>query len=89
MKKIRVMPDYGFHALWNFESEDKGDIDPRSLPISVDLALQLESWASEYDKTLNQDYPPDSGFKTKELEVKFVASGYELAVMLSYQLEGY
>lgn len=87
MKSIKVMPDYECHALWHHKSELVGDIDPHDLPISDDLAEAFDSWAIEYDKTLNFDDPgnsKDMGFKNK---IEFAVKGYELAIRLKRELK--
>jgi hypothetical protein len=36
--------------------------DPEDLPISGDLAARIERWRTEYDDTMDHEYPPWSGF---------------------------
>jgi len=86
MRAIKVMPDYGCFPLWHNDDDDVGNIDPESLPISSLLASQLKDWAAEYDETLNQEYPPESCFSSKEIELRFLAKGYELASALNAEL---
>jgi hypothetical protein len=88
MNSIKVMPDYECHALWHYDSEKVGDVDPHSLGVSDELASDIDSWAVEYDTTLNQDNPAESGFPSKDEEVKFVTMGYELALRLKQELKG-
>jgi hypothetical protein len=83
MQTIKVMPDYECDPLW---VEGVGNMPPSSFPISDELATLLWDWSSEYDQTLNQEYPPESGFKTKEIEQAFVEKGKELALKLKAQL---
>lgn len=63
-----------------------GDIDPCELPISKELQLRLSKWASTYDETLDVDYPPNSGFKSEELEREFKREGERLAESLRNEL---
>ncbi len=87
---IKVMTDYHCHPLWNVGSSGPYNIDPHTLPISADLIARLERWADQYDQTLNDDYPPDSGFATPEEHHAFVAEGRQLAYELQQQLgDGY
>ena len=86
MKSIKVMPDYDCFPLWAHGNNEVGNIDPASLPISNSLISRLNEWAAEYDKTLDQNYPPNSGFQNKEAEVKFVIRGYSLAKELKAEL---
>ena len=86
MRAIKVMPEHGCFPLWHNEENEVGNIDPESLPISSLLTSQLNDWAAEYEATLNQEYPPESCFSSKEIEVKFLAKGYELASALKTEL---
>ena len=36
--------------------------EPEDLPISADLAARIDRWRTEYDATLDHEYPPWSGF---------------------------
>jgi len=82
------MPDYGCFPLWYHKSENVGDIDPKVLGLSSELCKKLMNWQSEYDQTLDEVDPLRSGFGSKEAEIKFVASGYELALALKTELTG-
>lgn len=67
-------------------SDEYGDINPCKLPISKELQLRLLKWASIYDQTLDFDYPPNSGFKTEELERDFKQEGERLVESLRVEL---
>jgi hypothetical protein len=86
MKNIKLMADYQCYPLWNMSVGDFGDVNPDDLPISQDLKNELAAWALAFDETLNMDYPPDSGFVSKEAEEKFKREGYSLAERLSIEL---
>jgi hypothetical protein len=86
MQAIKVMPEYGCFPLWHNDENEVGNIDPDSLPISSLLVSQLNEWAADFEATLNQEYPPDSGFNKKETEVIFLTKGYELASALKAEL---
>lgn len=88
MNSIKLMPDYECHALWHYNSKEVGDIEPRSLGLSNELASDIENWAAEYDSTLKQKDPAESGFPNKEDEIKFVSNGYKLALRLKKELKG-
>jgi hypothetical protein len=60
--------------------------DPAMLPISEDLALALAVWKERFDATLNQEYPPDSGFASPDVENAFYADGRRLAAALAVEL---
>lgn len=86
MRNIKLMADYQCHPLWNMSPGEYGDIDPCELPISKGLQLRLSKWAATFDETLNADYPPNSGFKTEELEREFKREGKRLAESLRNEL---
>lgn len=86
MKTVKLMADYECYPLWNMSPGEYGDVNPSDLPISKDLQLRLAKWAKMYDDTLDVDYPPNSGFKSKELEAEFSREGQILANMLRSEL---
>lgn len=86
MKNIKLMADYQCHPLWNMSPDEYGDIDPCNLPISEELKLRLSKWAFTYDETMDADYPPNSGFKSEELEREFKQEGEQLAEILRDEL---
>ncbi|WP_455914717.1 hypothetical protein [Pseudomonas syringae] len=86
MKNIKLMPDYQCHPLWNMSPDEYGDIAPCELPISEELQRRLTKWAAMYDETLDSDYPPNSGFKSEELEREFKQEGVLLAECLRDEL---
>ena len=83
MQTIKVMPDYGCEPLWVV---DEGNMPPSSFPISDELAEKLWAWMDDYDRTLNEAYPPELGFATKEAEQAFVKNGQSLASRLQDEL---
>jgi hypothetical protein len=86
MKNIRLMADYHCYPLWNMSLEEYGDMAPSELPISEELQLKLLAWAATYDETLDVDYPPNSGFKSRELEQEFKREGERLVENLKIEL---
>ena len=79
------MADYGSWPLWHARSDDVGNIDPHSLPISKELISDLNVWTEKLDATLNWDDPghtkwPD-GFFTN-----FNQEGRKLAQRLKAEL---
>jgi hypothetical protein len=81
VKTIKLMADYGCFPLW-WASGEVGNIDPNDLPLSPELRQLLADWARAFDQTLNQDYPPDSGFKSEVDEVEFKQQATRLAAQL-------
>jgi len=57
-KKIKLMLDYYCWPIW--VPEDFDNIDPRTLPISSQLAKDLSRLARLYDMGLNTEYPQGS-----------------------------
>jgi len=86
MKKIKLMADYGCFPIWHVSGEEVGDIDPNDLPLSQELKRLLADWALAFDQTLNQDYPPDSGFKSDAEETEFKQQAAQLAERLREEL---
>ena len=82
-KKIKLMLDYYSWPIW--VPEDLDNIDPRTLPISCELADDLIRLAKLYDSGLNSEYPPDS--HNIEAERKTISEeGQRLYEQLSQEL---
>jgi hypothetical protein len=79
------MPDFNCFPLWKAGGEI-GNVDPDDLPLTGDLKAALQAWASAFDKTLNQEYPPDSGFANPAEEAAFETEGRRLWRELQAQL---
>lgn len=86
--RVRVAADYYCWPTWVDNGTVFENADPRTLPISAEVADALHQWAEEYDATLNQDYPPDSSFPTPEAEAQWVEQGRVLAQRLAKELGG-
>jgi hypothetical protein len=86
MRRIKLSPDYYCRPLWEASPGTLGNIDPKSLPISVDLENRLTAWAKQYDEILVQDDPMTSGFKTKEAQDRFETERFKLAEDLQSEL---
>jgi len=87
-KKIKLMPDYECWCLWNLDptNKDSYNINPDKLPISSALKEKLSKWDQEYQLTFNEEYPPNSGFKTSQDQVRHNRVGNELAQRLQGEL---
>jgi hypothetical protein len=86
---IKLMADYQSYPLWKAGSE-VGNINPDDLPLSNDLKAMLANWSASYDRTLNQDYPPDSAFSSPADEEDFEVEGHRIWHALREQLgQGY
>jgi hypothetical protein len=86
MRKIKLMPDYQCHPLWEASPGLVGNIDPTTLPISPGLIARLAEWAHSYDATLNLDDPLQSGFKNVAEKQSFIDVGNQLAEALQAEL---
>lgn len=84
--KLKVMADYGCFPLWDATPTGPRNLDPSELPISEDLAEELGRWAARYDRTLNRNDPPASGFPTSREHLGFVEEGRHLASRLAKEL---
>ena len=60
MMRIKLMADYGCWPLWHDADGEVGNIDPRSLPISEALIIDLHEWAAKLDSSLDWDDPANS-----------------------------
>ncbi len=87
MTTIKVMADYHCYPLWITDECGPDNVDPRSLDISVALAEQLDSWAEQYDATLDNENPLQSGFSSPTAHAQFVSQGKQLSKQLARELE--
>ena len=79
------MADYSSYPLW-WSGERVGNIRPEDLLLNPELIRRLNEWAYRYDKTLNEDYPPESGFPTDQDEIEFEREGIRLWIELRESL---
>lgn len=66
MKEIRLSLEYMCSSVW-LVHPDGGldDIGPEGIPISSSLKHDITKWNNIYQSTLDQEYPPDSGFSSE------------------------
>jgi hypothetical protein len=86
IRSIKLMAEYGGTILWSADPSSVGPVELGTLPLTDDLKAAIRNWAAAYDRTLNQDYPPDSGFTTPEEAAAFEAEGRHLWKELQAQL---
>jgi hypothetical protein len=79
------MADYSCWPLW-LGGGEVGNVDPDELPLTSVLKSELRTWAAAYDATLDQTYPPDSGFATAADQRAWTNEGRRLAGELRLQL---
>ncbi len=80
------MADYECYPLWWVDPELVGNITPAKLRLSQETLDRLSNWTSAYDATLNQDYPPDSGFASEQDAQSFEQEGINLWQQLQKEL---
>ena len=79
MKYLKISPEYGTNPLWlKFDNEIPQNIDVNNTNFNSGLKNKISEWARVFDLTLNQDYPPESGFQSLEDEIKFENNGYSI-----------
>jgi hypothetical protein len=84
-KVLKLMPDYHCFPIWKAEG-DFGNVDPDELPVADGLKAAFRDWAATYDRTLNQEYPPDSAFASAAEREAFETEGRRLWRALQEQL---
>ena len=68
------MADYNCPPLWWGDRVQVGPIELDAIDLSVELKTELAAWVTRFDATLDQEYPPDSGFASP-VEEAFHACG--------------
>ena len=84
--RLKLMSDYHCWSLWEMHEGCYQNINPEELPLSDDLKSSLHRWAVSFDRTLNHDYPPESGFARPEAEEAFESEGLRIWQELQTQL---
>jgi hypothetical protein len=82
--RIKLWADYGSYPIWGVDEID--NIAPEELPLSKETIDRLNAWQDAYDQTLNQDYPPLSGFPTLQAERDFKREAINLWKKLRLEL---
>ncbi|NYI58616.1 hypothetical protein [Cellulomonas soli] len=73
------MAEYESYPLWRERRNGVTNVSPESLGLPVELAAQLDAWASQFDSTLDVGDPANSGFTDPSQERTFYAEGLVLA----------
>ena len=79
MKYLKLSPEYQCSPLW--VSSDGNFYENLSIdtsPFNESLKNKISKWAMCFEKTLNQDYPPESGFASFGDEEEFERDGIEI-----------
>ncbi|MFI6079466.1 hypothetical protein ACIBBB_00410 [Streptomyces sp. NPDC051217] len=83
---VRVHADYQCFPTWVHRGHASENVAPDTLPISVGLAREFDQWGADFDATLDQDNPVDSGFRTPQEAEDFGERGERLARRLQLEL---
>ncbi|HEV8269992.1 MAG TPA: hypothetical protein VGQ04_01735 [Chitinophagaceae bacterium] len=79
MKYLKLDPEYQCSPLWvSLDGEIYKNFEIDASPFDELLKNKIFNWAKNFEDTLNQDYPPDSGFKSVEEEEQFEQSGIDI-----------
>ena len=90
IKNIRLWAAFMTPPIFNRGQDDYGPVELDGLSLSNHLKSAVQAWDAAYQATFNEDYPPDSCFKTPEEAQKHAQEGHELAVRLQQELgDGY
>lgn len=83
-RMIKVMADYGTHALWALDDDIYGDIDPNVLDLSPGLTRDLIAWADAFSASLDLDHPSESRW-TDDQRAAHEAMARPLAIRLAHE----
>ena len=91
MRKIKISPEYGVLPIWKQDSDgmfEDIDIDDIELSFSEELKTKITEWDDLFQKTLNQDYPPDSDFGSETERQNFDQLGKIIFEEITEHLNG-
>ena len=83
-RSIKVMSDYGTHALWALDDDIYGDINPKVLDLSPELTRDLIAWAEAFSNSLDLDDPSESRWTETERSAH-AAMARPLAIRLAHE----
>lgn len=77
MKYLKISPEYECSPLWVSIDDGKTykNIEITNTPFEDLLKIKILDWAKDFETTLNQNYPPDSGFESLKREEDFEDNG--------------
>ena len=85
-QKIKLMLDYGCYPLWWHDSDQIGNIEPATLPLSQATLKRLEALAEANNAQLNWDDPANSPEPTEAELDAWEREGVELWQQLQTEL---
>lgn len=86
-KRLKLMAEVQCWAIWRIDEPD--NIDPYSLPISEQLADEINQWSDRFDAIYKLDQPNfhiDISFPSKQAEDKFYDDGWRLLDRLKEEM---
>ncbi|CAA6806180.1 MAG: Unknown protein [uncultured Campylobacterales bacterium] len=86
IKKIEFGVEFMAPPFFNPSSEEVGHLDFDEIPITEKLKQEIKEWDEVYQNTYNDEYPPDSCFKSKKQKQWFYKRGRELFEKLKQEL---
>jgi len=79
MAYLKLSPEYECSPLWiSPDNNIYENLAIEASPFDGLLKKRLTDWAEKFEGTLDQDYPPDSGFKTVPEEKDFERAGVDI-----------
>jgi hypothetical protein len=79
MKYLKLSPEYQCSPLWvSLDGNFYENLSIDTSPFDEALKRRISDWAKSFEDTLNQDYPPDSGFSTRKREEDFEQAGFNI-----------
>jgi hypothetical protein len=76
---LKLAAEYGCHPLWDLEQRPPTNLSGEEIGLGEELCRRLSAWSEKFQRTLNQTYPPLSGFDTQEAADAFDEEGRGLA----------
>ena len=84
-KKLSIRTEYGAWPIWDVDYF--GYIDPAQLPLAEDTVKRLLTWQMTLDTTLDEEYPPNSGFSSEDERIAWRQEGIVLWQQVQKELE--
>lgn len=79
MKQLKINVEYQCSPLWiSTDGIYFANLDVHDTDFRTELKQKIISWSESFENTYNDDYPPDSGFSSFELENIFENTGVKI-----------
>ncbi|CCH48757.1 hypothetical protein [Pseudodesulfovibrio piezophilus] len=93
LERMRLALEYYCSPIWIIDDDGSSDtIAVEDMDISDSLKKDIITWDNLYQATFDAEYPPDSGFSSKEaddlLKKSFRLEGKALFLRLKEELKG-